>query len=260
MLGITLDQLASIEYGRTPLRYDIAWKIRALLGISLEWLSVGEFYPDSLFQDDLPSPVASGLRDNALLSEVSDKIHGPVGNQDFAENRVPKYKIDDTELNHRAFIFSALRLQIEDWIPRIPRGYTADFADKIIQVGNQYLAELPKDPSELIEVRADALMWEKLRSAIAQKLAPVEKEAKTELTKKETYSSIADVKELWPSLKQRLQLAAAKAGKKSELAKFLGVDLTRVSQWLTEKKFAREPGAEYTLQMLHWVEQQERQK
>jgi hypothetical protein len=83
---------------------------------------------------------------------------------------------------------------------------------------------------------------------------------KKDLTKTATSISIAGVKPLWPALKQRLQTATAKTGKKSELAKFLKVDLTRVSQWLTDKKSAREPGAEYTLLMLHWVEQQGRQK
>ena len=34
-LGITRDQLASIEYGRTPLRYNIAWRLRLAFGISL---------------------------------------------------------------------------------------------------------------------------------------------------------------------------------------------------------------------------------
>jgi len=64
---------------------------------------------------------------------------------------------------------------------------------------------------------------------------------------------------LWPKLKKRLQNATQKPGEKSKLAEFLGVELIRVSQWLSDsKKTTREPGAEYALQMLRWVEQQER--
>ncbi len=79
---------------------------------------------------------------------------------------------------------------------------------------------------------------------------------KSHLTQTATYETIAGVNNLWPALKRQLQSATAKTGKKSELAKFLHVDLTRVSQWLTDKKSAREPGAEYTLQMQAWVRKQ----
>jgi hypothetical protein len=83
---------------------------------------------------------------------------------------------------------------------------------------------------------------------------------KNDLTKVLTTSNMGAVKPLWPELKRRLQKATAETGKKSELAKFLKTGLTVVSRWLTDDKSAREPGAEYALQMLHWVEQQERQK
>lgn len=80
---------------------------------------------------------------------------------------------------------------------------------------------------------------------------------KNDLTETLTQPIVEVVKPLWPALKKRLQSATAETGKKSELANFLKLDLTRVSQWLTDGKSAREPGAEYALQMLHWVEHQE---
>ena len=66
------------------------------------------------------------------------------------------------------------------------------------------------------------------------------------------------VKAQWPLLKSRLQKSTQIAGSKTKLAKFLGVKLASVSQWLTDSESAREPGAETTLRMLRWVEQQER--
>jgi len=71
------------------------------------------------------------------------------------------------------------------------------------------------------------------------------------------YVNNLDVTPKLPSLLKRLNEATAKRGKKSELAKFLGVSLVQVSQWLTGD---REPGGETTLRLLHWVDQQERQK
>jgi transcriptional regulator with XRE-family HTH domain len=82
-----------------------------------------------------------------------------------------------------------------------------------------------------------------------------------QLTNTATCSSFTgDVKKQWPALKQKLQQATAEAGAKSRLAKFLDVDLTRISQWLTASKRAREPGAEYALRMLYWVSHPELQK
>lgn len=80
---------------------------------------------------------------------------------------------------------------------------------------------------------------------------------KRELTHSETLSKVADVKPKLPSLLERLKKATAETGKKSELAEFLKAPLASVSRWLSGE---REPGGEVALQMLHWVEQQERRK
>lgn len=82
-----------------------------------------------------------------------------------------------------------------------------------------------------------------------------------------TYSAIEskslDVKpkDLWPALKKQLQHATAEtAGAKTALAAFLEVELSRVSQWLSDSpKTAREPGAEYALLMQAWLKNPKRQ-
>jgi transcriptional regulator with XRE-family HTH domain len=66
-----------------------------------------------------------------------------------------------------------------------------------------------------------------------------------------------NVKAQLPSLRDRLNHATKETGKMSALAEYLGVPLASVSRWLSGK---REPGGEITLKLLHWVEQQERQK
>ena len=63
----------------------------------------------------------------------------------------------------------------------------------------------------------------------------------------------------WPVLKMRLQKAMEQTGARAALVKVLKVDPTQISQWLSDSKSAREPGGEYTLQLLKWVELQERQ-
>jgi hypothetical protein len=79
---------------------------------------------------------------------------------------------------------------------------------------------------------------------------------KKDLTNVSELVNVGSVKAQGPNLLERLKKATQERGKKSALAKFLGVPLVRVSQWLSGD---REPGGETTLKMLHWVEQQERQ-
>jgi DNA-binding transcriptional regulator YiaG len=79
-----------------------------------------------------------------------------------------------------------------------------------------------------------------------------------DLTEAATSRKLAgDVKKQLPSLLERLNRATRETGKMSALADYLKAPLASVSRWLSGK---REPGGETALQMLHWVEQQERQK
>jgi transcriptional regulator with XRE-family HTH domain len=86
-------------------------------------------------------------------------------------------------------------------------------------------------------------------------LPPEKHSVKIHLTNPATSGKLGGVKKnQWPELKQKIQQAASEPGVKSALAKFLGVHLTQLSKWLTDSKIAREPGAEYALQMKYWVE------
>lgn len=259
-LGITLNQLASIEYGRTPLRYNIAWQLRIIFGVSLEWLSVGEFSPDLVGMDDLPPLDSTGLAESALLSEVSDKVHGEVPDVSYRKKRVRKAKIDKAEVSHRAFISMALAHKIDEWIARVPDGYTADFSDKLFNLGNTYLKALPTEPIDLVNARLDALMWERMRRELRQRVPAGSVVPKSCLTDKTTSDKTDGVKSEWFKLKKKIQAVTANAGSKSKLADFLCVDLTQLSKWLTDSDSAREPGADYTLRMQAWVNDPKRQK
>jgi len=56
---------------------------------------------------------------------------------------------------------------------------------------------------------------------------------------------------------EQVKRAASKPGAKVALARALDVAPARISEWLSGEK---EPGGEYTLRLLRWVEQQERHK
>lgn len=253
-LGVSLNQWASIEYGRTPLRYDLAWKMRTLFGVSLEWLSVGEFAPDSTFNDDLPSPEATGLSDSALLSDVSDKVHGAVPDINYNAKPQKEVKLDKNELRHRAFTAYALRRLIDVWISKVPDGYTSDFSDKLMKLAKVYMDALPKEPDNIVGARIDDLTWDSMRRELRNRLGDGGSAKSSSLTHVSESVNNSSVTPNLPELLKRLKRATEQRGQKSALAKFLGVSLVQVSQWLAGD---REPGGKVTLRMLQWVQHQE---
>src|ERR1700677_3153916 len=67
-----------------------------------------------------------------------------------------------------------------------------------------------------------------------------------------------DAVDQWNRLKARIKKATENPGRKSTLAKFLRVDLTQISRWLS--KTGPEPAPDYALKMLQWVQEQESQQ
>ena len=66
-VGMTRDQLASIEYGRTPLRYSTAFMICQVFDVSMDWLASGK---GAVQPFDHRGPFAGNLPPTMLLSEV----------------------------------------------------------------------------------------------------------------------------------------------------------------------------------------------
>jgi transcriptional regulator with XRE-family HTH domain len=56
-------------------------------------------------------------------------------------------------------------------------------------------------------------------------------------------------------LLRRLRDVVEERGKKAELARFLGVPMPRVSEWLSGERY---PRAEITLALLEWVQAEEK--
>jgi DNA-binding transcriptional regulator YiaG len=144
------------------------------------------------------------------------------------------------------------------WLSRIPNHRLNEFLNSIFERCSKQFSEFHDDS----DLKAVGEMQREMKQIeykhrlvfLGNRNADV---SKNDLTETESSGSINDVKALLPKLLERLNKASAAPGKKSELAKFLGVPLASVSRWLSGD---REPGGEITLKLFHWVEQQERQK
>lgn len=254
--GITKDQLASIEYGRTPLRYETAWKIRRVFGVSINWLWSGDSFPNDLGEDQkLPFPDATGLPANALITDVFNKVYDLTPGADIERKATRGKSPDVGNISHRAFIHRYIEMQCDLKLPRVPENYVKDFADKVNRTMDAYLKALPAEPENVAQARYDALMWEKIRRDVAWRTSAQDSRQESALDEVTGLGNYSDVKLTMAALLSRLNKATAAHGMKSKLAKYMGVPLPNVSQWLSGE---REPSGETTLRLLHWVEQQER--
>ena len=239
-LEITRAKLVSIELGHTPLRYDLAVKISRIFEIQPKWLATGtgQMRPHNPLLWTMEQ--RQKFKENDLLTKVYDIAPGV-----FLPSRNIKIRksLVQPDFDFRRSIDSAVKyyaysIKFHDVIASAE--FASKIADFLSKVSDQYIAR-----GKATKVTRDS----KWAAAIVSQIS--------ELTN--VYDSVNNtgVTPKLPNLLNRLKKASEQRGKKSALAKFLGVSLVQVSQWLMGD---REPGGETTLRLLHWVEQQERQK
>lgn len=98
--------------------------------------------------------------------------------------------------------------------------------------------------------------FEKLSPAIGSPQAADEKTSNQVLTSVSEYGKYDAMKSPMRHLLDRLSRATSERGAKTRLAAYMKVKPANISQWLSGK---RVPSGETTLELLHWVEKQERQ-
>jgi transcriptional regulator with XRE-family HTH domain len=255
-LGITRNQLASIECGRTPVRYDVAWAIRDRFKISLKWLESGEGFADGFMNDNLPSSNDTGLPKRALLSQVVRKTSNGAQEGDLPKDQEQLFAAvismlegaekttGKEDVQNRELLESQLKILVEGWIARAPVGHAYEFTNKLNMFAESLLREFGQDAPGVADARGERIMWERIRNATTKKLL-------TWTSLKGKY--VAGMKTEIQKLIERVKRKASKPGAKVALAKELDVAPARISEWLSGEK---EPGGDYTLRLLRWVEQQ----
>jgi transcriptional regulator with XRE-family HTH domain len=257
-LGITRDQLAAIEYGRTPLRYEIAWSLRLAFGISLLWLECPDHAQpaDRPELDYLPIPSATGLPRRALLSEVVRRFHTKRHELTIVGPEFEPRSQAGDELLRRGWCADSLKMRLDRWIAQAPDGYLASFRDHICKAAQSLMASLPKDPDSVVARRMEDLMWHKIRMTKVRRILVAKNFHNQVLTSTSLKSRMAPVKiRTFNDLLAALKSLASEPGRPAALARDLNVPQARVSEWLSGKK---KPGGETTLRLVQWVEQQER--
>lgn len=245
---LTRNQWAGIEYGWTPLKYGLASEILNRYGFSSNWLRTGHGSMSAVFL--LPSAKELKVNESALFSEIfTSQIEGLYKQIDPDPQAKIALRYHLGHVNAR---------NARKWFKHyVPDGHVEKLHAELAKFWESFCANLPAEDAKR-RIRRD--LWMKNYEA---KIKVQHHERSSEqnislLTHPATNDKTLFVNQ-WHRLKARIQKATENPGGKSMLAKFLGVDLTQLSKWLTDSpKSAREPGADYTLKMLQWVEAQER--
>ncbi len=255
-VGLRYVAYAGFEYARTQLNYHAARKILSIFWqLNPIWLAdgIGEMLESRDFE--FPSTEECGAGQRSLFSGV---FRGALRSR-FLKARVSK--IRDPGLPVRWFPFNATPQGIlynkerfgellSAWLADLPDSKVAEFLDELFLRGAQIYAHYPRNRDKRAVEQRKAEMYKlefKHRFGDLAENAPLDKLSES--------VNLTDVKPLMPGFRERLKKALAERGRKTALAKLLGVPLASVSQWLSGE---REPGGEYTLKLLRWVEQQER--
>jgi len=228
-LGVTRDQLASIEYARTPLRYGVGLILCKKFRLNPRWLVKGEGARAADVTPQWPEGSKSPP-ESALFSEVYDanpnafKLLFKGGHWQFE----PTPGFDGMEFLMRAVL---------SWFDG------NEFADKRAE--------------EIFARAVDDFAWNSLRN-LKSSMASLSAQITTQtflLTPASSDASVPLVKSQLDSLLVKLNRLTRERGAKSELAEFIGAPLASVSRWLAGE---RVPDGPNTLKLLQWAKKQER--
>ena len=251
-IGLTRNQIANMEAGRTPLRYVIAYRIRDVCSVRLGELAYDEHDGRRFSEALFPLPSDLRISKRSLLRDVAAIVGDPgIGK---LEKLGPDYGFVTENLASELFgVFMGLRSLVWEWVVAAPDGKAEGLLQLLANAAQNFLKQFPEEPPENQDRRSRALHDEELRYKNSNRET-------LQLPGKSSFDNVSllDNKRAVPlTLKQilnRAGVATRERGMKRKLAKFLHVAPPRLSLWLHGKQ---EPGAEAALRMLAWVTAEE---
>ena len=245
-IGTTRDQLASIEYGRNPLRYWLADRLCEKFDVCQQWLAVG--VEPLRGYVGLPPEIGLEIAPRELFSAAYESRVGHIVKRQIQETESLARSIAaqlggaDKLLQDRLYNLAVC------WFGRIP-----------VHLYDDYFRELMATSSDFFQknrYRFSTAAWPPPTLGPASPIQAASEDENKVLTETESSAKLPPVKLQLKNLRTELNRLTEESGKKTELAGFLGAPLASVSRWLSGE---REPGGETTLKMLRWVQEQESQ-
>jgi transcriptional regulator with XRE-family HTH domain len=237
-----------LELGRMPLRFGVARALCAAHSINAEWLATGEDEGNFITPFGLPVVKQIQANDDALFSDVFKAVIAPAL---FDTSRD-----DDADRFARMMLTDFWSQIMDNAFEKVSRENYAALDKQLCALLHNLVGPVP-NPPKLKPFRqhfaAIAIQRPERGTASGNK----SQRGKFSVDDVTFTANMSGVKHSLQSLIERLKKVTKARGKKTALAKVLGVPLVNVSQWLSG---VREPGGATTLKLLNWVEQQERQQ
>jgi transcriptional regulator with XRE-family HTH domain len=251
--GISQNQLVGIEYGRVPLRYSLGIWLCKTFDVNQLWLGRGELPRQPFFETD-PNLNPSGFNNTGLFSWAFDRFL--VGDASNIAHEI--IRIVGEQAYRSGQWESALLLNFPP-VGSPPSRALAFLVKKLIPLRMATLSDelLGKYGMALLE--ADEAFRKRYRRQLLEpsslptlrKLQERKEEGAENVFTDVTLKSKSEaMKSEMQKLMDKVRRKASHPGAKALLARELDVAPARISEWLRGDK---EPGGEYTLQLLKWV-------
>lgn len=238
-IGCGSEQIAAYESGRARLPYRVFQNISKRYDLHPGWLNDGNGVPQ--------------MKDSFTNLDFIDKI---------GRNSLFTY-VFDRYLSRQVMMTMQLTKQRATQMAEALNEISEIMTDKSLPADfRKNIADRLKNPLAIIHGRLqkELRMRGKVDDIIEANLTEADF-GKNDLTDDSPKGNNLAVKSELDKLIARVKRLAARPGAKAELARVLEVAPARITEWLTDDKEKRkEPGGHYTLELLKWVEQQERQK
>ena len=250
-IGLTRDQVASIELGRVALRCDVADRYCKLLGRSQRWLATGldPEGPEIDLPEEIPSPLgfapdwSFSQRYDALLAPYCDAFHelglGGVCNQIRAVSfsRPVGQSGAGSPMDEAAIFWKVIRETFSITLREIPPARYIWLIDRIKSACVKFVQECGPE----IAQRAKQGVKREAESLEADQDFPLyASQCKNSLPSYSEYetlpSAMAKQIESWPELRERLIKLTSERGAKAALAREFKVTPQAVGEWVQGKR------------------------
>lgn len=256
-VGLDWRTLASYEYARNVLNYTAAVHIlRRFRALNPFWLAEGPPAPMlAFFPRHYPSAKELGFRAKIPFSTVFELRlrQAFLSTQSYwvVPGQPPPFFNLPQNLDGRIEAVEIFANLLSYWLAGQPDTRINEFLNAIMEAIGPLAEKFPHDPPSVQLERFKALFSADAHFPLAGPFQPAASSPiKCPLTEFNEYVNISTVETEMARLLERLKTVTRKRGKKSELARVLGVPLASVSQWLSG---AREPSGETTLRLQKWV-------
>jgi len=238
-IGISQNKLASIEYGRTPLRFVVGRTICRIFDVNGEWLATGK-----------------GEFSGASIGLASSKYDA-----DYYGRRLFSQVYHDAPMAFWTFSPSLTLGPVEATPDFDPAAFLAGKVKAWFGSSKFESRLLMEQFARVVSDFAENVLLEHRRAGLARRIRFKKDDlahgSDSELTNSSLKRKELGVRSEIQKLIEQVKRKASKPGAKSNLARELGVAPARISEWLSGEK---EPGGDYALRLKRWVELQERQK